>query len=303
MIIANPIYDVVFKYLLEDIEIAKEFLSTILDVKIVSLTVKPQKTLVKSDSGDIRIFRLDFRAVIQLANGEEKMVLIELQKAKQSYDILRFRKYLGKNYQKEEVRKNKKGQSESYSLEIITIYFLGFELNNVTVPILKVKRNYIDAVTGKELIVDEEFINQLTHESYTIQIPRLKLKQQNALEQVLEVFSQEYVKDDLHRIDFQGEQANPLVKKIVRRLTKAAANEKLSEQMDLEDEVDRIINRALAKKDDAYAEKIKEKDAIIEQKDSLIEQKDSLIEKERQEKEQLLAELAQLRGLLKKQNE
>ena len=30
MIIANPIYDVVFKYLLEDVEIARELLSTIL---------------------------------------------------------------------------------------------------------------------------------------------------------------------------------------------------------------------------------------------------------------------------------
>jgi hypothetical protein len=34
MILANPIYDVVFKYLLEDLEIAKELLSTILGVKV-----------------------------------------------------------------------------------------------------------------------------------------------------------------------------------------------------------------------------------------------------------------------------
>jgi hypothetical protein len=30
LIIANPLYDVVFKYLLEDIDIARELLSTIL---------------------------------------------------------------------------------------------------------------------------------------------------------------------------------------------------------------------------------------------------------------------------------
>lgn len=35
MIIANPIYDVVFKDLLEDIEIARELLSTILGEEIV----------------------------------------------------------------------------------------------------------------------------------------------------------------------------------------------------------------------------------------------------------------------------
>jgi hypothetical protein len=33
ILIANPIYDVVFKYLLEDIDIAKELLSTILGTK------------------------------------------------------------------------------------------------------------------------------------------------------------------------------------------------------------------------------------------------------------------------------
>ncbi|MEY4205136.1 MAG: hypothetical protein RL013_2840, partial [Bacteroidota bacterium] len=36
MIIANPLYDVVFKYLLEDIEIAKELLAAILGEDIVS---------------------------------------------------------------------------------------------------------------------------------------------------------------------------------------------------------------------------------------------------------------------------
>jgi hypothetical protein len=39
MIIANPIYDVVFKYLMEDTEIAKGLLSTILKTDIV---VKPK---------------------------------------------------------------------------------------------------------------------------------------------------------------------------------------------------------------------------------------------------------------------
>jgi hypothetical protein len=57
ILIANPIYDVVFKYLLEDAFIAKELLSTILGVGIVELTVKPQETLVNDEtSGEIKIF-------------------------------------------------------------------------------------------------------------------------------------------------------------------------------------------------------------------------------------------------------
>ncbi|MEY4926087.1 MAG: hypothetical protein RI894_523, partial [Bacteroidota bacterium] len=46
VLIANPIYDVVFKYILDDAVIARELLSTILGVNIVELSVKPQETLV-----------------------------------------------------------------------------------------------------------------------------------------------------------------------------------------------------------------------------------------------------------------
>lgn len=268
MIIANPIYDVVFKYLLDDLDIAKELLSTILDIKIVNLVVKSQEELVKTETGDIRIFRLDFKAIIQLENDNKKKILIELQKAKQSYDIVRFRKYLAKNYLEDDVIEDEKGKQVGVSLEIITIYFLGFTLKNVPIPVLKVERNFIDAVTKRTLEVEEDFINLLTHESYTIQIPRLKLKQQNDMEQVLEIFNQENATEDKHRIDYQGKPENPLVKKMVRRLTKAAADAQLSQQMDAEDAVDRLLNRERAK----FNEAMKEKDALLEQKDALLEQ-------------------------------
>ncbi len=305
MILANPIYDVVFKYLLEDLEIAKELLSTILGVKVVNVDVKSQEELSVTDVGEIRLFRVDFKAVIEQENGEQKKVLIELQKAKQSYDVLRFRKYLGKNYLDEETRINKQGKPVPYAIEIITIYLLGFELAYVPVPVLKVERNYIDAVTGENLNVNEEFIKMLTHESYTIQIPRLKLKQQSEMEQVLEIFSQQYVTEDAHRVDFKGQQVNPLVQKIVRRLKKAAANKELSQEMDAEDAVDRM----LAKKDEIIDEKdtiigekeaiIGEKEAIIEEKEAIIGEKEAIIEQERQENERLRAELEQFKAFMK----
>ena len=125
-------------------------------------------------------------------------------------------------------------------MEIVTIYFLGFELATVPSPILHIKRNYIDVVTGKELTtVNEDFINHLTHESFTIQIPRLRLDQQNDIEQVLEVFSQKYVKDNLHILDFTGKQTHPLVAKMVRRLLKAVSSNRMQRRMDAEDEIDR----------------------------------------------------------------
>jgi archaellum component FlaC len=267
MIIANPIYDVVFKYLLEDIEIARELFSTILGANITNLTVKPQETLVQSDSGEIKIFHLDFKAVIDLADGQQKTVLLELQKAKKSYDLLRFRGYLGENYVKQETRINKKGDAETYSLEIVTVYILGFPLTGVDMPVLKVGRKYINVITQEEVQVTHKFITHLTHESYTIQIPHLKLNQQNALEQVLEVFSQEFVTDDLHKLDYQSTSKNPLVQKIIRRLAQAASDAEIQRLMKAEDSFDRIMNREMQEKND----KIEEQANTIEEQANTIE--------------------------------
>ena len=93
MIIANPIYDVVFKYLLEDIEIARELLSIILGEEILSLGLKPQETTTENTASSVSILRFDFKAIIKTNTGELKKVLIELQKAKQVLDVMRFRRY------------------------------------------------------------------------------------------------------------------------------------------------------------------------------------------------------------------
>lgn len=258
MIIANPIYDVVFKYLLEDISIAKELLSVILGQEIIELQLKPQETLVTGEGGEVKIFHLDFKALISTGDGQQKTVLIELQKAKKSYDILRFRKYLGNNYAQDEIRKNKYGDFENYALEIVTIYFLGFKLDGVEVPVLKVSRKTEDAITKKEVVAKNDFISHLTHESFMIQIPRLLHHQRNKLEEVLEVFNQENITDNLHRIDFKKLSKNLLVQKIVRRLSKAAADVEVKKIMEAEDMIARLINRANEEKFQETEEKIQE---------------------------------------------
>ena len=91
MIIANPIYDVVFKYLLEDIDIARELLSVILNEEIITLEVNPQERSNELTDEKIKILRFDFKAVVKNKDGELKNVLMELQKAKPSFDIIRFR--------------------------------------------------------------------------------------------------------------------------------------------------------------------------------------------------------------------
>ena len=71
---------------------------------------------------------------------------------------------------------NEQGVQEIKPLPIITIYFLAYKLDNVTVPVLKVQNCYYDVIRNERIedIGDESFIHLLNHESYTIQIPYLK---------------------------------------------------------------------------------------------------------------------------------
>ena len=283
MIIANPIYDVVFKYLLEDVEIARELLSTILGEEVQSVEVKPQETSTET-SGDIRILRFDFKAVIKKPNGEINKVLIELQKAKKAFDVMRFRRYLGDNYRKEDDVINDKGESEKLPLPIITIYFLGFPLNSIQSGVVKINREYRDVVTQEILDIKEDFVELLTHDSYLIQVRKLAKAARNKLERVLHIFSPIYQStSDKHQVDFQGDTNDPLVKKMVDRLGRAIASEEIRDKMDVEDELDRIFEREMNKKDEIIAEK----EEIIAEKEEIIAEKDKLLVEEKKHAEEL----------------
>ena len=125
MIIANPIYDVIFKYLMEDLDIARDLISLILSKPVLEISVKPQETTIVSnvDAVPFTLVRLDFVCIIINEFGEHQKVLIELQKVKKEEDIARFRKYLGEHFLKQDLLP---GETVPKSLEIITIYFLGF---------------------------------------------------------------------------------------------------------------------------------------------------------------------------------
>lgn len=281
MIIANPIYDVVFKNLLEDIEIARELLSTILGEEVLSLELKPEEMTTENANMSISILRFDFKAVIKTATGEQKKVLIALQKAKKVFDVMRFRRYLGDNYRKEDEILNDNGVLEKRPLPIVTIYFLGFPLDKVTHPIIKINREYRDVISQEIIEIKEDFVELLTHDSYLIQIGQLKGQARSKLERVLHVFSPQYNTSDKHLLDFQGDDNEPLVKKMLDRLGRAIASEEMLDKMDVEDEIDRIFEREIAK--------------VNAEKDLIIAEKDKEIEQERQANEALRKQLEELR--------
>ena len=76
---SNPIYDAVFKYLMEDEHIARTILSALLKEKVVRVKDRRDEKINKQFDS-ITVFRMDFAATIEKDNGEEDTVLVELQK-------------------------------------------------------------------------------------------------------------------------------------------------------------------------------------------------------------------------------
>ncbi|MEY3323285.1 MAG: hypothetical protein RLZZ417_2868 [Bacteroidota bacterium] len=291
MIIANPIYDVVFKYLLEDANIARDLLTTILGEEVVHLEFKPQEMSTES-SQSIKILRLDFKAIIKKKDGTLFKVLIELQKSKQVFDVMRFRRYLGDNYRKEDQIMDKDGLAVLRPLPIITIYFLGFLLNNVPSGFIKVKREYIDAVTEEMFGVKDDFVELLTHDSYMIQVGRLPKESRGKLDRVMQIFSPMYQnKADKHQVDFQGDIHDPLVLRMVERLGRAIASDEYRDKMDVEDEIDRIFERALG-----------EKDIVIAQKDKLLDKTAKRYEKSKKQVESAKKQVESAKKQIKNAN-
>ena len=280
MHIANPIYDVVFKYLMSDSKIARLLIGSIIAEDIIELSFNPQERSTTIDSHSLTVYRLDFCATIKTEDGT-KQVLIEIQKAKFATDIMRFRKYLGDNY----------AHKENNAVPIISIYFLGYSLG-INAPLIQVKRHYYDVIGEyKEIHQKSVFIESLTHDSYVIQIPHLSLRYQSDLEILLSVFDQHAITSDHHILNVKEAAFPEKYQHIIRRLQQAVAEPEVRQTMDLEDEIleelqdkERLIARLAAEKETAVIEKdialIEKDNALIEKDDALIEKDNALIEKD-----------------------
>jgi len=304
MQIANPIYDVVFKYLMEDSKIAKLLISSIIKQEIEILEFRPQeftaeieknkavtkkkKSKKKTELTFFTVYRLDFSAKIKTPDGE-KIVLIEIQKAKFATDIMRFRKYLGSQYSNKEniYITEKDGKRHKKVCEIISIYFLGHELENIRgVPVIKSQKTYIDVSSGKVIKEKEYFIDSLNHESYTIPIPELKEKRRNELEKLLSIFDQSNRTSDQHILNVKEEDFPEEYRDFIRRLQKAANEPEIRKKMDLEDEIIEELEereRELAMKEIIIEEQVK---TIVEER-KIREENEKTIEELKRELEEL----------------
>ena len=291
MVVANPIYDTVFKFLMEDERIARTILSALLKRDIIKVEVRPHE-YSNTKAETISIFRIDFAATIREADGSEQLILIELQKTWLPTETLRFRQYLGVQY---ESPKNIVADSkDQHALPMVAVYLLGHKVGDIEEPVIYVRHQAYDY--NERLVtkgIPNPFVDSLTHDSVIVQIPRLHGKINNRLDEILSFFDQNrqdtenqhflniddssYAEDDLE------------IQRILRRLLIAAADTNMRMDMNVEDEYYSIIesrdtdimlkNRELAES----AAKLKmSNEQLKESKEQLKESKEQLKESKEQ---------------------
>lgn len=89
MIIANPIYDVIFKRRMENERVTKFFIGTLMEVTIEVKDVKPQEFTYKNKLAGIAVFHLDFVATVKIHRRETQKIRIEIQKARNRHRRLK----------------------------------------------------------------------------------------------------------------------------------------------------------------------------------------------------------------------
>lgn len=275
--IANPIYDSVFKYLMEDERIAKTILSALLKKDVVSIAARPHE-YANETRDKISMFSIDFAATVREADGKEHLILVELQKTWLETETLRFRQYLGAQYS--DKRNIDRNSHEGYAIPMVTIYLLGHLVGDIEEPVVYVNHDSYD-YDGNMITkgIPDPFIESLVHNSIIVQIPLLHGQINNRLERVLSVFDQTKANaDDPHilSLDENTYAGDDNMEYIVHRLTEAAADSDMRQNMNVEDEYySAIENRdtAIMNRD----KKIKEQEKEILEKDKKLSEKDSQI--------------------------
>lgn len=192
MVIANPIYDVVFKRLMEDNRIAKFFIGTLLGKTIVAANILCQNSTIKKRISSSDIFRLDFIVTIKTETGELKKVFVEIQKPKHLIDLLRFESYLDEQYRKEDIVKDR-----TMILPIVKIYLLDFKLPKVETSCLKVvDRVCLDLIDKKVVENKTYFVENLSHDCCIVQTERITDRYLTRLDKLLAIFEQTHFIDN-----------------------------------------------------------------------------------------------------------
>ena len=286
IIIANPMYDVVFKHLMmADKDTARYFVGTILSEEIIDInldtqeyTYKKEVKTPKNKSKKIKLIRLDFVATIRTKSGDEKKVLIELQQSFKPIDVFRFRTYLAKLYAAEEnIIKQEYfvQEGDMFSIAekvidvrfIISIYILGFVMDDLPHIVTRYNVTGTDVIDGGEVLSSQHLLLKgLTHEAYFVQIPRIEPERYSdwsKCSELLKLFSlfeqRNFVEKDrkfLKKFIYTLTENDKILKKMVKILERIGADPytmRVMEEQEFAAMNEEIWRYALAQRDSALA--------------------------------------------------
>ena len=273
--VANPIYDSVFKFLMDDERIAKTVLSALLKKEVLSVEMrKHEHPNITRDK--LSMFRIDFAARVRENDGSTQLILIELQKTWLDTETLRFRRYLAAQYNAEE-NIQKQGENKGYALPMVAVYLLGHRVGDIDKPVVYVGHKALD-YDGKEVKNGEKdpFISSLIHDSIIVQIPLLHGKINNRLDKVLSVFDQSQRTEESQQIINLEENLykdDPEMMQIIHRLSLATMSAEVRQEMNDEDEFFAVIEAR-------DTQVMKQKKIISEQQDMITEQRGKITEQQ-----------------------
>jgi len=289
LIIPNPIYDVVFRYLMEDPDSAMIVISTLINEKIKKLHLAPLTHTEKNKTefeiqdpktkDDVKLFHLDFTATVELPDGSEEMIMIELQKASEPDDIFRFKRYISTNFQKKQEKeitdpKTQAIETINKPIRLIPIFILNFRIENeVNDLLIKTNRIKTGIFKNKNLQKHNDFIDNLSYDIWVVQLPNLHKvteddykddEYKQKLFTLLKLFDQKSkVRDNEHRLRLIRKFFPGFLDRVVKRLQAASINNpNLEEQMFAEDE----YLKTLIKRDN----KISFLEELVDKKDKVI---------------------------------
>ena len=270
--VANPLYDAVFKYLMEGNRIAKTILSALLKKKVIDVKIRRNEYANLTRRESISMFRIDFAATVLDEDNQPHLMLIELQKTWLPTETLRFRRYLALQYNNEEnMRKEEHGK---YAIPMVAIYLLGHCVGEIEEPVIYVNHHAYNYDGKKvEAGIPDPFVESLQHDSIIVQIPLLHGRVNNRLEKVLCLFDQTNVADNkkVIKVDDKQFEGDNDMEYIVRRLQSAAADPDMRYQMNAEDEFFKEL--------EARDSLIMEKDGQLKEKDGQLKEKDEMLRK------------------------
>jgi len=265
MKVLNPLFDTVFKYLLEDLDIAKALIEAVIKKEVKELYPAPQEASdreLKIKYTSIGLIRQDFVAVIKTekksGEPEYEKVVIEVQKSPFAPEISRFRNYLSDKYRK----KSSVGQEERY-LPIKTIYLIE-DLFNPNLPaVLGRVGTYYDELEGCPYQGERDSMVELfNHDSWFIQTELLPPEFKDELMYVLSVFAPQYRKNKSDRyIEIPDseilEKKHRILSLMFRRLEAATGNTEINTTVEMELEYEKYIEdiKQAAQKAEEQSEK------------------------------------------------